>query len=572
MSSTKDFQVIAKNDAALFTLKLHRGEGMLLLAMDWKQGEPPEDFVGFSIEYKEPGGSKFYPLQNLLSFPDKNGKVSNKSTSSLIAPFQKFRWIHFPYNAELDGDFIYKVKPVFMDSNDDLSYGVSQEASIQLKRETYENELNVTFTRGFVSSQSFVKNFGSDGDISKLLPDIAKKGLTFTPTYSKKDKAFSWMGFEARKVILELLDEAIADPTAEVRVVAYDLNEPEIVDRLKKLGDRVHIIIDNSKDHGDSDSAESQAEAILLKSSNGHVKRHHMSQLQHNKMIIVSGNINKVICGSTNFSWRGFYVQANNAVEIYGEDVIKPFIDAFENYMKFDSTKTFGPTNSAKWNPLPLTNIDARVSFSPHSSDNALLDEIANDMEPGTKSSLLYSLAFLYETKGSIRTAVENLTKNDSIFVYGISDKKVGGLIVQKPDGNLAPVYPTELSGSLPEPFKSEPTGGSGTRMHHKFVVIDFNTTDARVYLGSYNFSDPADTKNGENLLLIKDRRIATSYMIEALRLCDHYHFRVAMKENKKINKPFCLLKPPRNNNELPWWSEYYTNARKIRDRELFSK
>ena len=28
-------------DAAPFTLKIHRGEGMVLLAMNWKNGTPP---------------------------------------------------------------------------------------------------------------------------------------------------------------------------------------------------------------------------------------------------------------------------------------------------------------------------------------------------------------------------------------------------------------------------------------------------------------------------------------------------------------------------------------------------
>ena len=64
--------------------------------------------------------------------------------------------------------------------------------------------------------------------------------------------------------------------------------------------------------------------------------------------------------------------------------------------------------------------------------------------------------------------------------------------------------------------------------MHHKFVVIDFDTPDARVYLGSYNFSRPADEDNGENLLLFKDGRIATAYAIEALRIYDHYAFRAS--------------------------------------------
>ena len=65
---SNDFEVIGTNDSAPFSLKLHRGDGMLLLAMNWKGGTPPDDFVGFAIEYQEPSGDRFYPLKNRLSF------------------------------------------------------------------------------------------------------------------------------------------------------------------------------------------------------------------------------------------------------------------------------------------------------------------------------------------------------------------------------------------------------------------------------------------------------------------------------------------------------------------------
>ena len=52
--------------------------------------------------------------------------------------------------------------------------------------------------------------------------------------------------------------------------------------------------------------------------------------------------------------------------------------------------------------------------------------------------------------------------------------------------------------------------------------------------MGSFNFSSPADVKNGENLLLIKDRRIAVAYTVEALRIFDHYQFRVVEQTAKK--------------------------------------
>jgi len=150
-----EFQVIGRSASALFTLKLHRGDGMTLLAMNWKTGKPPRDFVGFAIEYKEPGGDRFFALKNRLAFPRSGGGVDSTRLSTMRSPIQKFRWVHFPRNAELSGEFVYRVTPVFMNDLDELSYGEAQEAAIELRRETYPGQLNVTFTRGFVSSQAF---------------------------------------------------------------------------------------------------------------------------------------------------------------------------------------------------------------------------------------------------------------------------------------------------------------------------------------------------------------------------------------------------------------------------------
>src|SRR5437870_5566815 len=123
------FQITGTNSAALFTLKLHRGEGMTLLAMNWKAGTPSKDFVGFAIEYREPGGDRFYPLNNRLGFADSTGAVNAQQLSTRLSPIQKFRWVHFPRFADLPGDFIYRVTPVFMSDTGALSYGEFQEAA-----------------------------------------------------------------------------------------------------------------------------------------------------------------------------------------------------------------------------------------------------------------------------------------------------------------------------------------------------------------------------------------------------------------------------------------------------------
>ncbi|HEX4846574.1 MAG TPA: phospholipase D-like domain-containing protein, partial [Novosphingobium sp.] len=133
------------------------------------------------------------------------------------------------------------------------------------------------------------------------------------------------------------------------------------------------------------------------------------------------------------------------------------------------------------------------------------------------------------------------------------------------------------LSGKLPEPFRSESAGGGGVKMHHKFIVIDFDKPTARVYTGSFNFSYAADQLNGENLLLFRDRRIATAYMVEAVRIFDSYRFRVKQAETKKKAagdaaqpKRMSLRKPPKTGEEA-WWLRFWTDPNKVRDRELFA-
>jgi hypothetical protein len=285
---SEEFQVAGQNPAALFSLKIHRGDGMALVAMNWKMGKPPDNFVGFAIECKEPGGAQFFPLKNRVSFPGAGSANGPNRLSTLLSPIQKFRWIHFPRNANLSGEFTYKVSPVFMDKENKLSYGDVQEAKIELRRETYPGQLNVAYTRGFVSSQAFVDHYKS---VKGMLPAKAKDGLDFVPTNPQATEALAWMGFEAREVILDVLDKSLADTQAQVRVVAYDLNLPEVVSRLQKLGSRLRIIIDNSGDHGKKGSPENEAAKRLMESAGTqNVKRQHMADLQHNKFIAVDGS------------------------------------------------------------------------------------------------------------------------------------------------------------------------------------------------------------------------------------------------------------------------------------------
>jgi hypothetical protein len=564
---SSEFRVRGDDGAAAFTLTVYRGEGMVLTAMNWKTGTPPRDFVGFAIEYRKPGASEFTAVHSTKNFP--GGAPNEKSTK---APFQRFRWVVFPYENFTEGEYMFRVTPMSMDEDGNLSGGVPQEAKLEFLRETYPGELNVTFTRGFVLSQAFVNRFEDDGPIEDLIAGSEDDPLTFVPTHPDAGVALPWMGFEARHAILDTLQVAIDDPEAEVSVVAFDLNEPFIVSRLQQLGSRLRIIIDDStstkngvtKGHGTPDSPESLVAATLP-----NAERQHLGGLQHNKTIVVQSpkpENNLVVCGSTNYSWRGIFVQNNNAVVLHGEHTAAMFRAAFDSY--WDHPASFRQSPSAQLTPLGLSGIDGSIAFSPHSDANAVLNSIAEDIKRAN-SSVLYSLAFLYQTPGVLLNAIQEVTNRHDVLVYGISDSPVHDLIVQDPKGNPVPVAPASLVAGLPPPFSEEPKRSNvGNYMHRKFVVIDFDTPEARVYLGSYNFSKAADLDNGENLLLFRDGRIATAYAIEALRIYDHYAFRASPEAEAAGSKP---LQPPPGPGEDPWWGRFYSDGPAERDRIKFA-
>ena len=62
--------------------------------------------------------------------------------------------------------------------------------------------------------------------------------------------------------------------------------------------------------------------------------------------------------------------------------------------------------------------------------------------------------------------------------------------------------------------------------IHHKFIVIDAEGANPVVYTKPANMSRNSEQYNDENLLEIRDQRIAAIYLAEFLRLYEHYRAR----------------------------------------------
>jgi phosphatidylserine/phosphatidylglycerophosphate/cardiolipin synthase-like enzyme len=279
----------------------------------------------------------------------------------------------------------------------------------------------------------------------------------------------------------------------------------------------------------------------------------------------------RVLTGSTNYSLRGLYIQANNALVFDDSAVAVKYGELFDAYWTKPKKFRQNPLSQQWW--LVRDEAESRVSlcFSPHSDSALSLDPIARAIEEA-ETSVLYSIVFLNQLSGAVRDALDELMDR-SLFSYGVA-QRVGGLTVNKPDGSRGLLPFAYLAEHAPEPFKTEWNGqttGHSNMVHHKFLVTDFNGDRPTVYTGSSNMAAGGENDNGDNLICIEDRKVAISYAIEALRLFDHFHFRVNVQEADGL-QTLRLAKPPAPG-EKPWFAQYYRIGHvRERDRKLFIK
>ena len=74
--------------------------------------------------------------------------------------------------------------------------------------------------------------------------------------------------------------------------------------------------------------------------------------------------------------------------------------------------------------------------------------------------------------------------------------------------------------------------------IHHKFIIIDAETTNPVVFTGSANMSKNSVNKNDENLLEIRgSRRLASIYLAKFMRLYEHYRARASWAKFRAGNK-----------------------------------
>jgi PLD-like domain len=561
----------------------YSGDNKILLAMSIdksKIDQNANNFAGFAIWRTSNGKTENLP--NRIAFRPPEIKTEQpKWTPSDQAPFQKFRWVDVPPDGFKD-DLSYRIQALYF-TGQGIQTRPGDEVTIEAKPvKKLHTKFRPSFTRGYIASQAYADKFHND----PIRPDGAKvPDFDVTPYEAQ----YKWLGADAREELFDLLSSVENDPTSRLDVFAYDLDVPDVIERICELGKKrpgkVRAVLDNADLHSKPDPKTGKIPpeikaAKIIKAALGpkNVKQGHFSRYQHNKVLIkrnAAGQAEDVIFGSMNFSIRGMYVQANNMIRVTDATTAGMFAHAFDNaFENTVNTKEF-KADKISDGYMVCSGTDASdlpkfsLALSPHKDWEVSLGAMRDRIRKAT-SSVLFAV-MEPNGQGPVLTSLKEIAAEPTIFSYGTveTDK---GLAVQSPDGQMGDLTGyAALIKNVPAPFTKEFDGGSGKHIHDKFVVVDFNTDNPVVFSGSSNLAAKGEQLNGDSLAMIEDGAVANMFAIEAVATFDHYHFRRKQRDATKA-KPLSLWYPGKEGQATPWWAIYYDETKiQMRDRILFA-
>lgn len=230
----------------------------------------------------------------------------------------------------------------------------------------------------------------------------------------------------------------------------------------------------------------------LLQKSMATDETRSQSALMHNKFFVIDRKY--VWTGSTNITNYCMTLNANNAVVILSEDLAKAYSKEFEqmflkNNFHISKIKT-------EQNSFVIDNSDVKLYFSP--MDNAVD---------------LGIIPLIRSAKKSIHVTMFYLTNSDIIEEL-ISAKKRGVEIKVIVDSSLKYEKQARHMQLIEAgiPVKIENWKG---KLHQKSAIVDGEYT----IVGSTNWTKSANIVNDENMLIIKNEKIAQKQEKEFLRL-----------------------------------------------------
>jgi phosphatidylserine/phosphatidylglycerophosphate/cardiolipin synthase-like enzyme len=284
------------------------------------------------------------------------------------------------------------------------------------------------------------------------------------------------------------LIEAIDAARLSIDVAAYSLSLNSVRNALIRAHERgatVRVVMESSNmDRSDPQRLIEAGIPVIGDNGDG---------LMHDKFIIIDRS--EVWLGSMNFTDGGAYDDNNHLMRIRSTKMAENYIKEFEEmFLDGQFGELVVPETPHPTLTIEGTRID--VLFSP---DDGVLAALVPVLESARES--IYFLAYSF-TANQLGEIVRQKAEAD-VTVAGVMD-----------DEQVRSNQGTEF-----DPFRQADLDvridGIDGLMHHKVFIVD----EQIVVMGSYNFSQSAEERNDENLLIIHDPVIAEQFIFEFLRV-----------------------------------------------------
>lgn len=287
--------------------------------------------------------------------------------------------------------------------------------------------------------------------------------------------------------ICPALCEFIRSAVRSIDVCSFDIKLEPVADALidaKNRNVRIRVVTD-------TDYLKNPAVTRLSRAGIPIVSDRKKS-LMHNKFIIVDSRY--VWTGSYNLTDNGTWKNDNNALQIESPSVAAGYEARFEQYWQ-DRFSTDGrPTTEPKHAFIGRMNV--YYAFSPV---DGICDTLMEELSQARKTVDVMAFSFTgAELAGKLRELCSKGIRVRCLFDHGQAQNKASRDEYLRKIGAQVYISPNRRG-----------------KMHHKVFIIDGKT----VVTGSYNFSKNAESRNDENILILRSEAIARLY-IEEMNRC----------------------------------------------------
>jgi phosphatidylserine/phosphatidylglycerophosphate/cardiolipin synthase-like enzyme len=284
----------------------------------------------------------------------------------------------------------------------------------------------------------------------------------------------------------EIIAADIRQATLQVDLAGYDINSEPIVQALIDVRQRdltVRVVTD-------SDNAD-QPGIRRLRRNGISVVEDERSGLMHNKFIVIDGRF--VWMGSMNFTGNGAHCNNNNIVRF---DVPHLAVNYTAEMNEMVDDRRFGPTSPINTPHEDFVYDDVRIEnyFGPEIQLAPIIAE-----RVASAQSHIHFMAFAF-THAEIGEAMMDRAYDD-VEIRGVFE-----LVGSNTDFSYFPVMSQSRLNNI-----HARQDGNPRMMHHKVIIVDRQT----VIFGSFNFSENANRRNDENIVIVHDPEFAGYFLEE---------------------------------------------------------